>query len=43
MFPVLGTLWIGLLVGVSFVATPVKFRVPLLTLPVALIYLVAVT
>lgn len=29
-------IWIGMLVGVSFVATPVKFLAPSLTLPVAL-------
>ena len=29
-------LWLGLLVGVSFLATPVKFLAPSLTLPVAL-------
>lgn len=32
----LAILWIGLLLGVSFVATPAKFRAPTLTLPVAL-------
>ncbi|MCO5063373.1 MAG: hypothetical protein M9924_03045 [Rhizobiaceae bacterium] len=30
------TLWLGLLIGVSFLATPVKFRAPTLELPVAL-------
>lgn len=30
------TLWLGLLLGVSFVATPIKFAAPTLTLPVAL-------
>jgi hypothetical protein len=30
------TLWLGLLLGVSFLATPVKFLAPSLTLPVAL-------
>lgn len=29
-------LWTGLLLGVSFLATPVKFMAPSLTLPVAL-------
>lgn len=33
---VLPTLWIGLLLGISFMATPIKFRAPSLTLPVAL-------
>lgn len=33
---VLALLWIGLLVGVSFLATPVKFMAPSLSLPVAL-------
>ena len=32
----LTTLWLGLLLGVSFLATPVKFRAPSLELPVAL-------
>jgi hypothetical protein len=32
----LPTLWVGVLVGVSFIATPVKFRAPGLTRPVAL-------
>jgi hypothetical protein len=32
----LPTLWVGVLVGVSFIATPVKFRAPSLTRPVAL-------
>ncbi|OJY38711.1 MAG: hypothetical protein BGP06_08995 [Rhizobiales bacterium 65-9] len=30
------TLWAGMLIGVSFIATPVKFLAPSLTLPVAL-------
>ncbi|MGN6548984.1 MAG: hypothetical protein ACTHJ3_03695 [Pararhizobium sp.] len=30
------TLWLGLLLGVSFLATPVKFAAPTLILPVAL-------
>lgn len=30
------TLWVGMLVGVSFIATPLKFGVESLTLPVAL-------
>ena len=30
------TLWLGLLFGVSFLATPVKFAAPTLTLPVGL-------
>jgi hypothetical protein len=29
-------LWLGLLIGVSFIATPIKFAAPTLTLPVAL-------
>ncbi|MGM0631755.1 MAG: DUF4149 domain-containing protein [Pseudomonadota bacterium] len=33
---ILATLYIGLLLGVSFLATPVKFLAPSLTLPVAL-------
>ena len=33
---VLPTLWIGLLLGISFIATPVKFKAQSLTLPVAL-------
>lgn len=33
---VLPVFWIGLLVGVSFLATPVKFQAPSLDLPVAL-------
>lgn len=32
----LAWLWLGLLIGVSFLATPVKFVAPDLTLPVAL-------
>ncbi len=32
----LSILWIGLLLGVSFLATPVKFRAPTLSLPTAL-------
>ncbi|MBL0935434.1 MAG: hypothetical protein IBJ07_11875 [Rhizobiaceae bacterium] len=32
----LAVLWLGLLLGVSFIATPVKFAAPTLTLPVAL-------
>jgi hypothetical protein len=32
----LAVLWLGLLLGVSFLATPVKFLAPSLTLPVAL-------
>lgn len=32
----LATLWAGLLLGVSFLATPVKFLAPSLSLPVAL-------
>lgn len=33
---ILAVLWLGLLIGVSFIATPVKFTAPTLTLPVAL-------
>jgi len=32
----LATLWLGALLGVSFLATPVKFRAPSLSLPIAL-------
>ena len=35
-FAFLTTFWFGLLLGVSFLATPVKFRAPSLELPVAL-------
>jgi hypothetical protein len=35
-FLALAILWLGLLLGVSFLATPVKFLAPSLTLPVAL-------
>ena len=35
-FLLLPTLWIGLLVGVCFIATPAKFQAPSLSLPVAL-------
>lgn len=34
--PALALLWAGMLIGVSFIATPVKFLAPSLTLPVAL-------
>lgn len=30
------TLWLGMVLGVSFIATPVKFQAPSLSLPVAL-------
>ena len=30
------TAWIGMLIGISFIATPVKFRVTSLTCPIAL-------
>lgn len=30
------TLWIGLLIGISFIAAPIKFKAQSLTLPVAL-------
>ena len=33
---VVATLWLGLLIGVSFLATPVKFQAPSLDLPTAL-------
>lgn len=33
---VLAIFWLGLLVGVSFIATPIKFSAPTLSLPVAL-------
>lgn len=33
---VIALIWFGMLMGVSFLATPVKFRAPSLTLPVAL-------
>ena len=32
----LPTLWLGVLIGISFIATPVKFRAPSLTRPAAL-------
>lgn len=32
----IGLCWVGLLIGVSFLATPAKFMAPSLTLPVAL-------
>lgn len=32
----LPTLWIGLLIGISFIAAPIKFKAQSLTLPVAL-------
>src|SRR5689334_13709779 len=35
-FLLMPTLWAGLLVGVSFIATPAKFQAPSLTRPVAL-------
>src|SRR5690606_26246265 len=35
-FAVVSLVWIGVLLGVSFLATPVKFLAPSLTLPVAL-------
>ena len=35
-YAVVALLWLGLLLGVSFLATPVKFLAPSLTLPVAL-------
>jgi|SRR5690606_4537027 len=35
-FAVVSLVWIGALLGVSFLATPVKFLAPTLTLPVAL-------
>lgn len=36
VFAFLATSWFGLLLGVSFLATPVKFQAPSLELPVAL-------
>lgn len=36
VFAVVSLVWIGALLGVSFLATPVKFLAPTLTLPVAL-------
>ena len=33
---VISTLWLGVLVGVSFMATPIKFQAPSLDLPTAL-------
>lgn len=36
VFAVVSLVWIGMLLGVSFLATPVKFLAPSLTLPVAL-------
>ncbi len=35
-FPALCLFWLGLVCGVSFLATPVKFQAPSLTLPTAL-------
>jgi hypothetical protein len=35
-YAVVAVLWLGLLLGVSFLATPVKFLAPSLSLPVAL-------
>ncbi|MGH6868523.1 MAG: hypothetical protein ACREDA_06585 [Methylocella sp.] len=32
----LPVLWIGVLIGISFIATPIKFKARSLTLPVAL-------
>lgn len=32
----IATVWLGILIGVSFLATPVKFQAPSLSLPVAL-------
>lgn len=32
---VLSAVWIGLIIGVSFIATPVKFRAPSITTPIA--------
>jgi hypothetical protein len=34
--PLAGATWLGLLIGVSFIATPIKFAAQSLTLPVAL-------
>ncbi|HEX6994465.1 MAG TPA: DUF4149 domain-containing protein [Gammaproteobacteria bacterium] len=36
VFAVVSLVWIGVVLGVSFLATPVKFLAPSLTLPVAL-------
>lgn len=36
LYAFLAIFWLGLLIGVSFLATPVKFQAPSLTLPVAL-------
>jgi hypothetical protein len=33
---ILMTVWAGMIVGVSFIATPVKFQAPSLTIPVGL-------
>ncbi|WP_192895628.1 hypothetical protein [Arsenicitalea aurantiaca] len=33
---IVATLWLGMLIGVSFLATPIKFAAPTLSLPVAL-------
>lgn len=35
-FVIVSILWVGLLLGVSFLATPAKFMAPSLTLPIAL-------
>ena len=34
--PAIYLIWAGLILGVSFIATPVKFQAPHLTMPVAL-------
>ncbi len=36
LFPLLLALWAGVIVGVSLIATPVKFQAPSLTIPVGL-------
>lgn len=36
ILPAIYLIWAGLIVGVSFIATPVKFQAPNLTMPVAL-------
>lgn len=36
LLPAIYLIWVGLILGVSFIATPVKFQAPHLTMPVAL-------
>jgi hypothetical protein len=36
IFPILLAAWAGVIIGLSFIATPVKFQAPSLSMPVAL-------